>query len=234
MLAGTATGRCGQWRHRQWGTSMSRVLVLAAALIFGTSAAFADVEADCFNESGNAAIKACDSALNSKPKSAPLFTSRGFEYAQLGETDRAIADYNKAIDLDPQYAVAYYNRAVAYNKKQDYSRAIGDMTKAIALGPTRNTRTDGRVMTEDRDLADYYAVRGRAYRESGELDRALADFTKAIELDPGYVTPFFGRAQTYEKQGNPKSAIADYRRALEADPKSKASRDALERLGASP
>lgn len=213
---------------------MSRLLAMLAAALLCSSSAYADAEKDCFNESGNIAIKACDSAISAKPRSAALYTSRGFEYAQFGETDRAIADYSKAIDLDERYAVAYYNRAVAYNKKHDYQHAIADITKAIDLGPTRNTRTEGRVLTEDRDLADYYAVRGRAYRESGDLDRALVDFAKGIELDPGYSAPYFGRALTFEKQGSTQSAIADYRRALKADPESKASRDALERLGAAP
>jgi tetratricopeptide (TPR) repeat protein len=65
-----------------------------------------------------------------------LITARGNFYYQLGQYQRAIADYTKAIQLDPDYAKAYHNRGAAYSGLSQYQNAINEYTKAIQLDPT--------------------------------------------------------------------------------------------------
>ena len=72
----------------------------------------------------------------SMPMSLPLPIPIGVPaYADKGEVDRAIEDYNIAIDLNPKYAAAYYNRGLVYNNKDDFDAAIEDFSKAIDLNP---------------------------------------------------------------------------------------------------
>jgi len=59
---------------------------------------------------------------------------RGVAHADLGETDKAIADYTEAIRLKPDDAKAYYNRGVAFEDSGDKSKAEQDFAKAKKLG----------------------------------------------------------------------------------------------------
>ena len=61
--------------------------------------------------------------------------NRGHAYAELGQYQRAIEDYNEANRLIPDYAEAYYNRANAYIKLDQKQRAIEDYSEAIRLKP---------------------------------------------------------------------------------------------------
>ena len=57
---------------------------------------------------------------------AGTYNNRGVAYADKGEYDRAIQDYDEALRLDPSQAVAYNNRGNAYIDKGDFDRAIAD------------------------------------------------------------------------------------------------------------
>jgi len=73
------------------------------------------------------------------------YYNRGTAYAELGEYDRAIEDYNKAIELNPDLAEAYNNRGIAYAKLGEHDRAREDMLRA------------GNLFTNERRIE--YAIR---------------------------------------------------------------------------
>ena len=66
---------------------------------------------------------------------AQAYNNRGIAYAEKGDYDRAIQDYDKAIKLNLDFAEAYFNRGLAYAEKGDYDRAIQDYDKASELRP---------------------------------------------------------------------------------------------------
>ena len=68
---------------------------------------------------------------------AVTITNRGLAYADMGEYDRAIHDYNQAIWIKPDFAAPYNNRGNAYFKKGEYDRAIRDYDEATRLDPCR-------------------------------------------------------------------------------------------------
>jgi lipoprotein NlpI len=45
------------------------------------------------------------------------YYNRGIDLDEVGDHDKAIADYTKAIELDPKYVYAYVNRGVAWSRK---------------------------------------------------------------------------------------------------------------------
>ena len=96
------------------------------------------------------------------------FDNRGLSYAENGDYDRAIADYNEAIRIKPQ-ANFLTNRGDAYNEKGDFDRAIADYDRALALNP-------GFYLA--------YNNRGAAFRRKGDLDRAIADYEQALRINP--------------------------------------------------
>ena len=88
---------------------------------------------------------------------APAFNNRGIAYADKGQHDRAIQDFDQAIRLDPGSASLFNNRGRAYSAKGQYDRAIPDFDQAIRLDPTK---------------ADAFHDRGRAYGEKGQSGAA--------------------------------------------------------------
>ncbi len=60
--------------------------------------------------------------------------NRGKAYADKGEYDQAISDYNKALEIDPGFAGAYGNRAISYYDEGQYDKAWEDVHKTQSLG----------------------------------------------------------------------------------------------------
>ena len=80
---------------------MTKRMVAGMVLILGITAAAADPRDDCLNLSGDAAIKACDEAIQQSPRDAELYHNRGTHYRVKGDTDLANADYAKADEINP-------------------------------------------------------------------------------------------------------------------------------------
>jgi tetratricopeptide (TPR) repeat protein len=62
------------------------------------------------------------------------YYNRGLTYANLGQNQRAIEDYNEAIRLKPDYTDAYHNRGIAYLSQGKINLGCRDAQKACALG----------------------------------------------------------------------------------------------------
>jgi tetratricopeptide (TPR) repeat protein len=116
------------------------------------------------------------STNSSDSNSAKAYYNRGVTWADKGDYDRAISDYNKAIELNPNYTKAYNNRGVTWSKKGDYDRSISDCSKAIELNP---------------NCTDAYNNRAVSYYFKGEYDRAWDDVGKVQSLGhqvhPGFL-----------------------------------------------
>jgi hypothetical protein len=50
---------------------------------------------------------------------------------QIGDIDRAIADFQRAIELDAGSSVAFMSRARAYIVKHELDRAVADAAEAV-------------------------------------------------------------------------------------------------------
>jgi tetratricopeptide (TPR) repeat protein len=156
------------------------------------------------------------------------FFEQGISNYEIGDLDRAIADYTQAIRLDPNLAVAYILRGNAYSEKGNIDQDIADCTQAIRIDPNLTvayySRGNGYLLKRDynRAIADYtqaihldpnfanvYSTRGYAYYNKGDYDRAIADFTQAILLNPNDAVVYNNHGHTY--YGN-----VDYNRAFAA------------------
>jgi tetratricopeptide (TPR) repeat protein len=68
-------------------------------------------------------------------KDAKFYNSRGIAYAEKGQYDQAIYDFNRAVELNPNDSKAYNNRGRVYRLKGQYDQAISDFNKAIEMSP---------------------------------------------------------------------------------------------------
>lgn len=55
-----------------------------------------------------------------------LYAARGLIFHQLGDEDKAIADYTAAISIAPEAPDFIKNRAIAYERRGDLERALAD------------------------------------------------------------------------------------------------------------
>ena len=148
-------------------------------------------------------IKGCTAVIQSGRETtdnlAIAFNNRGFAYAEKGDYDRAMQDYDQSIQLNSQHATPFRNRGFAYAEKGDYDRAIQDYDQAIRLKPQDTL---------------YWNNRCWARAIVGQLDSALADCNESLRLRPDAANAFHGRALVRLKSGSLDSAISDYDEAL--------------------
>ena len=71
-----------------------------------------------------------------------MTSNRGAAYANKGQIDKAIVDYDKAIELKPKLTLAYDNRGLAFFQKGQYDRAIADYRKALEIDPSNSSARD--------------------------------------------------------------------------------------------
>jgi len=166
-----------------------------------------------------------------------LYKQRGLAYLNLGENEKAIADFDKSLGWEREQAVVFYNRGSAYYGLDLFDAALADFDQALAFQPSQNwahfvyamrgaTYTHlaryeealadaNRAIELAQDASSGYFVRSVVYFKMGRLEMALADANKAIELDPRYIGAYYYRGQSYENLGDLRSARQDYQTAMD-------------------
>ena len=130
---------------------------------------------------------------------------RGECLHELGEYNRAIADYTRVIDSDGSYeniAQVYYGRALAHGEQQEFDQALEDCLSSISIEP---------------DDAETRIMAAQLYRGSGLLDEAMEHASVAAELDPNSVTAHFLMGDCQLMLGNLDEALEHTLRATEND-----------------
>jgi Tfp pilus assembly protein PilF len=148
---------------------MSRLAAGAVAVLLATALALADARKDCFEKSGDAAIRACSEAIARNPRDAVSLINRAFEYLQKGEFTLAVADYTKAIEIDPARWDSYQGRAWAYLKAGKAAEGLADAQKSLQIKP---------------DTALTLDTRAHIYEALGRREEAIADYRRALAIEP--------------------------------------------------
>lgn len=128
---------------------------------------------------------------------------RGLEYGRSGDSDKALAEFNKAIELDPTLTEAYYDRAFIYYKQGRIKESTADFNKVLSLDPAS---------------ADAYYGRALALYKTGSFDAAIADYSKAIDINPDAADAVYGRGLCYFKKNDLKQAINDFNKVIDLKP----------------
>jgi protein O-mannosyl-transferase len=127
------------------------------------------------------------------------YNFRGLGYAEKGNYQQAIEDYNMALKIDSQYGEALNNRANAYGIIGQNDLALQDFKQIITINPK---------------FADAYYNRGNLYLTIRDLDKAINDFTEVIRIDPDMADAFNNRGVAFRLKGQYEKSFADFNQAL--------------------
>jgi len=177
--------------------------------------------------------------VNDFMESGNYYVRIGEDKYIMGDSDAAIAAYDKALEYHPGSADIYIKRGDARFQKEEFSAALEDYNRALeinaALPIAYKNRGDvkfrlGDLMSavEDYNEAilldpDYYEAydrRANVKLESKDLAGALQDLSKAIEIKPDESALYSNRGFIKLTSKDWEGAVADYNRALELNPRS--------------
>ncbi len=147
------------------------------------------------------------------PKSPGLYMARGVLYAQSGDFDNAMDDFERAHELDPAHSMTASAEGIALSQRHDQKAALEDFRRQVREHPS--------------DPLGYYLLAEALtwapaegdQRESGSEAESIAMAGKATELDPHLVQAWDLLASEYLNVGQMQLAIKASRTALSIDGK---------------
>ena len=80
------------------------------------------------------AILLLSKSLETNPKYAAAYETRGGIYSRREQYDQAISDFNRALEIDPGFTEAYFSRGRAYCIEKEYDKSWEDIKRAQDLG----------------------------------------------------------------------------------------------------
>lgn len=166
--------------------SLGLVLLLASGLLGAVPAAAraADGELDAAQEAIaggrlQTAIDILEPLIREQPGNAEARFLRGVVYAQMGETDRAIAIFSNLTENYPELSEPYNNLAVLYAAKGALEKAREALLRATELQPDYHTAFENLGDVYTKLAAQAYQ---RAYRLQAQNERARAKYDVLSDL----------------------------------------------------
>jgi tetratricopeptide (TPR) repeat protein len=169
-----------------------------------------------------AARTSFEEALEKRPDDPELLNGLGLTLERLGQTNDAIARFERASHIDPQKWAYHFNLAHALATREDWDRVIGEYRRAAGMSPG--------------DFASQYNLAVSMHRKGDDVG-AIPEFQKGIEAAPAVPLFHLGLAVSLEKVGRVSEAGREYQKYVEMAPSAPdvaRVRSHLQTLGVSP
>jgi len=148
-------------------------------------------------------VEQLDYLLRLDPNNLPALRERGSRCTELGQIDKALADFDRAILLDKSGdADSFSRRAYLWTRKGEPAKAMADLDQAIRLNPN--------------DRTSFYNRAGLHFNAK-QREKALADIDELIRLDPSDVKAHILRGATLYGMGDYDQAVSSYNEAIRFD-----------------
>jgi Flp pilus assembly protein TadD len=144
------------------------------------------------------------------------FAAQGQALVRSGNTDEALAQFEKALALDPYNVQALNGRGLIDQGEKRHAEAIEDFTAVHGLVPQR---------------ADPLVARATSYLALDKFKEAATDLDEAVQSEPNNGHAWSLRGLVYERLGDKKQAATSYNRAIAIRPRDDAARTGLARVG---
>ena len=174
-------------------------------------------------------ISVVSDGIAQQPSSAQLYIARGILLVQLGDYDKAEADFDKAHQLDPNQSLSAAAQGMAAVQANDLDRALTTVETKLARKPNdayllylkadilsqkganpgtsefqSALRSARKAVASAPNLAEARSVLARLYLDSGQTREAIEQCRKAIELNPKDQTALYRLIQALQKTGEKK------------------------------
>jgi tetratricopeptide (TPR) repeat protein len=148
------------------------------------------------------AIVVYDEYLKLNPSHFKSIYNRGRAYEELGQFDKAFADYQTALDLDKKNTSAMLSIATHNYRIEDYEVAAYMAQKALDENP---------------QLPKAYFWLGRSNHQLGKFREAMEAYEKSISLNPNNGEVYLYRGLLYLVQKDNGKGCADLQKANNLD-----------------
>jgi protein O-mannosyl-transferase len=223
------------WEAPYWLVGWSqngRILTLAAVVPLIGCLAATRLQLQYWKDS----VTLCTRAIQITKDNAVANCILGEAFSDLGEPEKAIAQYNEALRLNPVYPLALNNKGVIFTQQGRYNEAIAEFNLMLKFQPHSNLahRNLGSVLMQqgkiDEAMVQYRAALqsnpdddkslanlGMALAQQGKLDEAMVQYRAALHIAPnGYAENALGNA--LESQGKLDEAKLHYQAAVRIRP----------------
>lgn len=155
-------------------------------------------------------VEVMSSGLRVLPDAAPLYLERGILYVQLGEYEKAEADFLKASDLDPLQSLSEVGRGKIAEQTGDFSKALATVQEKIAKNPK-----DAFLLYTRAEILAQQGIEPA----SEEFRLAEDSLQEALKQQPDLVLARNLLCTLYLREGNNGAAVDQARFVLQDDPK---------------
>ncbi|HEX2840026.1 tetratricopeptide repeat protein [Hyphomicrobium sp.] len=183
---------------------------LASCLLAIATPGFAGMTqdlSDCTASDRKSSAAACTRVMNSGRLPKEQFYighyNRGWSHFNAGDTEKALADFDKSISYNPGYADTYYSRAVIQHDLGHREQSLADLD---------------RYVQKKGEVAEAYLNRARLFRARGELNEAFSATQRAGYLDPSDAKVEVMRALVLSDMGEKTPARMAADKAIAAKP----------------
>lgn len=184
---------------RPWGQLIKSISTVFALFIFVAMTYLTFLQIGIWKNS----IRLWTYVVEQRPERIQLaYNFRGLAFANTGQFEKAIEDFDRAIELDPYFRDAFLNRGTAFENMGRFESAIENLDTAIALNPSYEA----------------FFNRGITFEKTGQLARAIADYDNAIALDPSRYEAYLAAGRSQGKNGSFDKAIEYFTRAIVINP----------------
>ena len=138
---------------------------------------------------------ACSRALDIKPQFVEALNCRGLASKDLGDTEAAIADFERVVEARRDFFPAWNNLGEVLLKLKNPEAALAAFDKAILY---------------KKDYVFAWNNRGNALLQLGRFAEAEVAYEEAIRLDPSYPYAWNGRGVARRQLQRPAAALEDF------------------------
>ncbi len=161
------------------------------------------------------AVHLLDEILEGGRAFADALHLRGVCLSLLGQTERALEDFDQALELNPRYVDALVHRGVILVELGRTAEADASFQRAAALGQGALGGFSRPVAAR---LANMHATLGDAYADAGALHPAIEQYRRAVELGPDFHDLRYRLARFLLDVGRPLEAREELERIVSVQP----------------
>ncbi len=121
----------------------------------------------------NLQIKDCQERIKENPRELTLRFELGKLYKELGEIDKALAEFQASVNEPQARRQSLYMIGICFQERNILDMAVRQFLKALAVSPG--------VM--DNEAKEIHYQLGQLYEKMGEQKQALSEYKKIYEVD---------------------------------------------------